>query len=98
MIVNYVATEKLAVSTGAAATSSYSNDKQEMLLAVISSSAFHALVSPLVNDAPVDATTNNAYFPANTIHFFPVPVNARLSVRGTASTDAWVSKVTVVND
>lgn len=96
MIVNYVATEKLSVSTGASASPSFSDSRTDMLLAVVSPSAFHAVVVP-VGDS-LDATTNDAYFPANTVHYFPIPANSTLSVLGTATTNAWVSKVTVVND
>lgn len=96
MIVNYVQTEVLSVSTGAAASSTFTNANHEQILAVVSSSAFHAKVTP--TGVTAAATTSDAYFPANVIHYFPIPATGSLSVRGTATTSAWVSQVTVVND
>ena len=96
MIVNYVQTEKLAVSTGGAVESTITNANYDLTLAVVSSAPFHALVIP---DGVVAAvTTDSAYFPANTVHFLPLPANGVLHVLGTATTNLWVSSVTIAGD
>ena len=91
MILNYIRTEKLAVATGAASDSTFTNADRPITLAVVSSAAFHVSIG----DAG-SATTSKAYFPANQIHVFTVPAGKTLSLRGTSSTDAWVSEVSIV--
>lgn len=94
MILNYIRTEKLAVGTGAAADSTFTNAARPIVVAAVSSAPFHASIA----STAASATSSKAYFPANQIHLFEVPAGQIISFRGTSSTDLWVSEVTILEE
>jgi hypothetical protein len=96
MIVNYIQTEKLAVSTASGTESTLGNPDYDLTLAIVSGSPFHLRITP--EGGAVEATSDDAYFPANTIHYFTLPGGGSFSIRGTSTTNVWASVVTIVSD
>lgn len=86
----YSRTERLTISTSAAASSTITSDRP-ITLAVVGNVAFHVLIAPSA-DSP-EAATTDAYFPANEVYLFPLPAGSEISIRAATNGFAWVSEV-----